>query len=197
MFDTEAGTNTIKTCPYCQAPLKRGASVVVCDTCQIEHHMECWQENGSCTTFGCKGSPTGNFQTVSSRSVDLSTTSCPMCGEQIPATAIKCMHCKSFVRQPGAIQEVAFATGCADVSAPQQQWQHPPEYPAHFDPNKFAWPAFFFAPLWYLSKNMWQKAILVFAIGMVTYGIGSALIAGFMGYNDYVKYYNTKVQRWW
>ncbi len=42
-----------KTCPYCQAPVKLDEQVVVCDYCKIPHHLDCWQANGGCTTFGC------------------------------------------------------------------------------------------------------------------------------------------------
>jgi len=44
-----------KTCPFCQFPIKADSAVAVCKECGIPHHLECWQENGKCTTFGCKG----------------------------------------------------------------------------------------------------------------------------------------------
>lgn len=44
---------TGKTCPFCQTPIKPNESVFVCDRCAIPHHLECWQANGGCTTFGC------------------------------------------------------------------------------------------------------------------------------------------------
>ncbi len=43
-----------KTCPYCQFPLKADSEVVKCPACKVPHHKECWQENGGCTTFGCR-----------------------------------------------------------------------------------------------------------------------------------------------
>jgi len=43
-----------KTCPYCQTPIKPGASTVICPKCNIPHHKECWEENGGCTTYGCQ-----------------------------------------------------------------------------------------------------------------------------------------------
>ena len=46
-----------KTCPFCQSPLKSGADVVRCTQCSIPHHQECWEANGGCTTYGCRGLP--------------------------------------------------------------------------------------------------------------------------------------------
>ncbi|MHB0939627.1 MAG: RING finger protein [Armatimonadota bacterium] len=46
-----------KTCPYCQTPLKPDANVVLCSSCGMPHHQECWMENGRCTTYGCSGTP--------------------------------------------------------------------------------------------------------------------------------------------
>ncbi len=46
---------TGKTCPFCQFPIKQDSETVLCSSCKIPHHRECWQENGGCTTFGCRG----------------------------------------------------------------------------------------------------------------------------------------------
>ncbi len=43
-----------KTCPFCQFPLKADSEVLKCPACKVPHHKECWQENGGCTTFGCR-----------------------------------------------------------------------------------------------------------------------------------------------
>ena len=43
-------------CPYCQTPIKPGVEVMVCPSCGIPHHKECWiANNETCTTFGCNG----------------------------------------------------------------------------------------------------------------------------------------------
>ncbi len=44
-----------KTCPFCQFPIKQDSETILCSSCQIPHHRECWLENGGCTTFGCRG----------------------------------------------------------------------------------------------------------------------------------------------
>jgi len=48
-------SSTGKTCPFCQFPLKADSDVTICSACGIPHHLECWVENGGCTTFGCRG----------------------------------------------------------------------------------------------------------------------------------------------
>ena len=44
-----------KICPYCKTALDDSETIVVCDTCDMPHHLTCWQENQGCTTFGCTG----------------------------------------------------------------------------------------------------------------------------------------------
>ena len=44
-----------KRCPFCKTPLLESDSIVLCDTCSVPHHKECWNVNGACMTSGCKG----------------------------------------------------------------------------------------------------------------------------------------------
>lgn len=44
-----------KTCPFCKAPFLKGEAIVICNHCEMPHHLDCWKENGGCTTFGCTG----------------------------------------------------------------------------------------------------------------------------------------------
>jgi len=69
-----------KTCPYCQTPIKPNVDVVVCNTCGMPHHQECWMENGRCTTFGCNGTP----QQVSGAGVITSLSVQPMAAISMP-----------------------------------------------------------------------------------------------------------------
>ncbi len=41
------------TCPYCKYPIKKRSETVFCQSCEIPHHKECWEENRGCTIFGC------------------------------------------------------------------------------------------------------------------------------------------------
>lgn len=56
-------------CPYCQFPLKQGASVERCDACGALHHGECWDDGGGCAVFGCAnaGAATADATTPTQR----------------------------------------------------------------------------------------------------------------------------------
>ena len=43
------------TCPYCQHAIKHLARFVQCPVCGIPHHKQCWEENGGCAVYGCRG----------------------------------------------------------------------------------------------------------------------------------------------
>ena len=59
MPSTTAGPEIAgKTCPFCQTAIKPNDHVHICDACNNPHHIECWQQNGGCTTFGCQGANT-------------------------------------------------------------------------------------------------------------------------------------------
>ena len=42
-----------KTCPVCGDELK-GRIIVACGSCDARHHQDCWEFNGSCSTYGCR-----------------------------------------------------------------------------------------------------------------------------------------------
>ena len=58
-----------KTCPFCKTPFEEGDVIVVCSTCEMPHHLSCWQENNGCTTFGCTGTIKETVGSVQSNSV--------------------------------------------------------------------------------------------------------------------------------
>jgi hypothetical protein len=39
-------------CPFCGSPLNVDEQYI-CPECEIGHHLECWEQNGGCTTVGC------------------------------------------------------------------------------------------------------------------------------------------------
>jgi TM2 domain-containing membrane protein YozV len=46
------------TCPYCRTEIIAGdGSAMECTDCSTPHHIECYEENGGCTLFGCKSAP--------------------------------------------------------------------------------------------------------------------------------------------
>ncbi len=46
-----------KECPYCHKPITVDDNIVVCSKCGIAHHVDCWNENHGCSTYGCDGQP--------------------------------------------------------------------------------------------------------------------------------------------
>jgi hypothetical protein len=42
-----------RPCPYCRFPLKEGAAVERCDSCNSLHHEDCWRDGGGCAVLGC------------------------------------------------------------------------------------------------------------------------------------------------
>lgn len=46
-----------RPCPYCRFPLKVREQMILCPACQVAHHVDCWRENGGCTTYGCAYAP--------------------------------------------------------------------------------------------------------------------------------------------
>ncbi len=51
-----------KTCPYCQFPFKYVSEIIICDSCRMPHHKECWNDNNGCTTFACNACSRSNVQ---------------------------------------------------------------------------------------------------------------------------------------
>jgi len=122
-----------KNCPYCQTPIKPGARAIVCDACGIPHHIECWQHNGGCTTFGCSG------------------TRAPQGYGHPPVVAPPQQQPYGYQQQPVSFQHV------------QPNMQHgyappPYQYPTDVPPEivgKLNWGAFLLTLFWSIAHNVW------------------------------------------
>ncbi len=44
-------------CPYCRFAIGPTERVRRCPYCDISHHVDCWELNGGCTTYGCYEAP--------------------------------------------------------------------------------------------------------------------------------------------
>ena len=45
-------------CPYCRAPIvAEENNERLCPGCATPHHVDCFEENGGCTVFGCSAAP--------------------------------------------------------------------------------------------------------------------------------------------
>jgi ketosteroid isomerase-like protein len=116
-----------KTCPYCQSKIKTGADFIVCSHCGTPHHQECWDENGGCTTYGCRNNPAtenkvnfvneaediGNMSLDSVRAslrqnAEVKTIECSNCKSQIDESSVFCRHCGYNLKEgklPGETNE--------------------------------------------------------------------------------------------
>ena len=83
-------------CQICFSPLEEPESFTQCPECKTMYHTECWQENGGCGMYGCTlVPPTENRDELE---VPIAywgreTKPCPICNEEIMATALRCRHC--------------------------------------------------------------------------------------------------------
>jgi hypothetical protein len=44
------------SCSYCLSPLAAEDARAECPECHGNYHVECWEDNGGCATFGCASS---------------------------------------------------------------------------------------------------------------------------------------------
>ena len=91
-----------KICPYCKTPFQEGDDIVLCSSCDMPHHKDCWIENQGCTTFGCMGtikSADGNSSTVTATEISYEDapaathTFCSKCGTKSSTEASFCTKC--------------------------------------------------------------------------------------------------------
>ncbi|MBS1515012.1 MAG: zinc-ribbon domain-containing protein [Bacteroidetes bacterium] len=93
-----------KICPYCQSKIKDDLDVIVCPLCGTPHHKECYEENGGCTTYGCKNNPgtiknervdVGGLTVAGARElvVQQKFIQCPNCEREVEENSNYCKYC--------------------------------------------------------------------------------------------------------
>ena len=88
-----------KVCPFCQSGIAAEDRVAACALCGIPHHLECWHENGGCTTFGCEAAP---MPLMARAGMAGSAWRCPYCGGAVDPAARRCGHCGAVLRPPAS-----------------------------------------------------------------------------------------------
>lgn len=117
-----------KVCPFCKTEFTEGDEIVVCSSCDMPHHKECWIENQGCTTFGCMGtikSADGTPDSVISNELLYENDGsaygfCGKCGARISAGSSFCSKCGNTLSQPAAAQP-AYTQPAYTQQTPYQQ----------------------------------------------------------------------------
>ncbi|CAN5515405.1 hypothetical protein BH10BAC5_BH10BAC5_24020 [soil metagenome] len=110
-----------RICPYCQSKIKDDAEAIFCELCHTPHHLECYDFNGGCTTYGCRNNPNSEKEVeIESSSAHINddalrqqlqpqgrnepgqqlntnpedeTFPCPNCRRDIEIGSVFCKHC--------------------------------------------------------------------------------------------------------
>lgn len=83
-------------CPYCHADLVEGALAGECSACRTLHHLQCFGEQGGCSTHGCGSTRARTTKVGDPTGVPAFTAlSCFTCRQALPLEAVvaRCTGC--------------------------------------------------------------------------------------------------------
>ncbi len=83
----------VEICPVCGLSIEKSDITKVCPSCEITHHITCWDRNIGCSTFAC---PEGPKPLVARPGYVL----CKACGEECIAGKKFCSKCGSKLEIP-------------------------------------------------------------------------------------------------
>lgn len=52
-------------CPFCQSTIQFGKYVTECEKCKTLYHIQCWDDNHGCGTYGCENTSSKSDTPVS------------------------------------------------------------------------------------------------------------------------------------
>ena len=137
-----------KTCPFCKTEFKEGDDIVVCSSCDMPHHKDCWIENQGCTTFGCMGtikSADGGANTVTATEISFEDTSssshvfCTKCGAQNSSESSFCSKCGNSLRTTSSapVYTQANPANTNPYAYTQQNYNPQPTYNQQYQQNNY------------------------------------------------------------
>lgn len=87
-----------RTCTICQTPIAPGEASRVCEACGAVSHVDCWENNDGCGTYGCELAPQVDkmapFETAAAGAWG-DVKACPSCGEVLESHVLRCKKCKA------------------------------------------------------------------------------------------------------
>lgn len=137
-----------KTCPYCKTEFKDGDDIVVCSSCDMPHHKDCWIENQGCTTFGCMGTikaADAASTTVTATEISYEDTPssahvfCTKCGAQNPTSSAFCSKCGNSLRATSSapVYTQANPANTNPYAYTQQNYNPQPTYTQPYQQNNY------------------------------------------------------------
>lgn len=137
-----------KICPFCKTEFKEGDDIVVCSSCDMPHHKDCWIENQGCTTFGCMGTikaADGTSTTVTATEIsyeDTPSTShvfCTKCGAQNSSDSAFCSKCGNSLRATSSapVYTQANPANTNPYAYTQQSYNPQPTYTQPYQQNNY------------------------------------------------------------
>lgn len=85
------------TCPICCSPFEEEDNVIQCPDCQTWHHVECWNDNHGCSTYGCASSAAQDVHAEDAAAAVAAEggapSVCPSCHQPIGPDDLVCPHC--------------------------------------------------------------------------------------------------------
>ena len=137
-----------KICPFCKTEFKEGDDIVVCSSCDMPHHKDCWIENQGCTTFGCMGtikSVDGGTNTVTATEISFEDTSssshvfCTKCGAQNSSESSFCSKCGNSLRATSSapVYTQANPANTNPYAYTQQNYNPQPTFNQQYQQNNY------------------------------------------------------------